>query len=172
MRVLLLCGYRTTDEMEPGLGLERDEDGTTLIDRRIVQLHELGMKVVCVVAGNVADEQLRQSLCMRDTDLVFDNSPSTSLLTNTREGAASINEACFVLPVEIPIAPPEHWQFLINEYAKAGFNTPDAVLQVQGMPTDFGFPLLFTRQGCQKIQDTDGLSSLVDARLKYLHLAP
>src|SRR2546423_43997 len=126
MKVLLLCGYRPTDSLEPVLGLARDENGATLIDQRIVALRELGLEIVTVLGGRTADEQLRQSRCIQYTDLAFDTSESPSLLNNTLAGHAVMtgtSEAYFVMPVEVPLPPQELWHFLINAYAKAGYNT-------------------------------------------------
>jgi hypothetical protein len=180
MRTLLLCGYRKLDEAETALGLARGVSGKTILEEQIEGLLALGMEVTCVLAGTAADEQLRQCRRLADVDMVFDDSPNgTSLVSNAREGALSVpHEACFVLPVEVPVPPREVWDFLRGEYAKVGFGTEDSVLQAvipvpaQGAPWQFGFPLLFTRQGAEQLQKTPDLKGLVDARLKYLHLAP
>ncbi len=177
MRVLLLCGYRALDEGEIALGLARGGDGKTLLDSQIEALLALGMEVTCVLSGANADEQLRQCRRLAEVDMVFDTAAPTTLLSNAREGALSApHEACFILPVEVPVPARPVWDFLRNEYAKVGFNTEESVLQAfvqaQGAPWHFGFPLLFTYQGCQCLQNTEDLNGLVDTRLKYLHLAP
>ncbi|MGZ3722893.1 MAG: hypothetical protein ACXVA9_08195 [Bdellovibrionales bacterium] len=177
MRTLLLCSYRALDEGEIALGLTRDDNGKTLLDSQIEALLALGMEVTCVLAGANADEQLRQCRRLAEVDMVFDTATPLSLLSNAREGALSApHEACFILPVEVPVPPREVWDFLRNEYSKVGFKAEESVLQAlvpaQGAPWHFGFPLLFTHQGCQCLQNTEDLAGLVDTRLKYLHLAP
>ena len=177
MRVLLLCSYRALDPGEVALGLDATEDGKTLLDTQIEALLALNMEVTCVLAGAQADEQLRRCRRLTEVDMVFDTATPTNLLSNAREGAQSApHEACFILPVEVPVPPREVWDFLHSEYAKVGFGAQESVLQTvvpgQGAPWHFGFPLLFTRQGCEQLQNTDDLAGLVDARLKYLHLAP
>jgi hypothetical protein len=99
------------------------------------------------------------------------------LISNTRSGVfAAPGEACFVLPVEVPVPPHEVWTFLYNEYGKAGFGARLALLQAvqalnQEAPWHFGFPLLLTRFGGQLLRETPDLRSLLDTRLNYLHLA-
>jgi hypothetical protein len=172
MRVLLLCAYRALDEGEAPLGLKRDADGKTILDRQIEALLALDLEVTCVLAGNEAEEQLRQSPRLLEADMVFDTAKPLSLMSNLREGALNApHEACFVLPVEIPVPPREVWDFLRNEYAKAGFNAEKSVLQAEGAPCQHGFPLLFTFHGCQHVQNFKDLNGLVDTRLSYLHLA-
>jgi hypothetical protein len=178
MRTLLLCGYRPLDPGEIALGLQIGASGKTFLEEQINALLALNMEVTCVLAGASADEQLRTCRKLADVDMVFDDCPSgTTLLTNAREGALSVpHEAYFVLPVEISVPPREVWDFLRGQYAKIGFGTQESVLQAvdfgQGAPWQFGFPLLFTRQGSEVLQNSQDLSGLVDARLKYLHLAP
>ena len=177
MRVLLLCSYRALDDGEVALGLERDENGKTLIDAQIEKLLAMDMQVTCVLAGVSADEQLRQCPRLAETDMVFDTANPLNLLSNAREGAASApHEACFVLPVEVPAPAKEVWDFLRTAYSQVGYQTETSVLQAvvpsQGAPWHFGFPLLFTFQGTRNLQDNDDLCGLVDARLKYLQLAP
>lgn len=172
MRVLLLCAYRALDDGEIALGLKRAGDGKTILDRQIEALLALGMEVTCVLAGAGADEQLRQCHRLHEVDMVFDTATPLSLLSNLREGALNApHEACFVLPVEIPAPPKEVWDFLRNEYARAGFNAEKSVIQAEGAPCQYGFPLLFTRQGCLQLQEYKDLQGLVDTRLSYLHLA-
>jgi molybdopterin-guanine dinucleotide biosynthesis protein A len=173
MKILLLCGYRSTDASEVPLGLQRDEKRVTLLDRQISILMLFGYEVITVLSGAAADEQLRQSRRLPQTEMVFDQSVRPSLLSNAREGALSArHEACFVLPVEIPVPPAEIWNSLRNEYARIGFQTEKSVIQVGGAAHHYGFPLLFTRQGAECLQITEDLNGLSDARLSYLHLAP
>lgn len=167
MKALLLCGYRTLDPSENALGLERDAEGRTLIDRRIQQLQSYGLTVVTVLAGDSADEQLRHSRMIAQTEMAFAN--GRNILANVKEGLALLKEeACFALPVEVEPPPQEVWKFLLNEYGKLGFATEQCCLQTSMCH----FPLLLTHSGCQTLQNTEDLSSLVDARLKYVHLAP
>jgi hypothetical protein len=174
MKTLLLCGYRNSEQDEDILGLERDADGVTLIDRRIGQLRALDHQVVCVLAGSHADEQLRQSRLIEDCELVFDTNEPCNLISNTRSGAFVCDgEACFIWPIEIPPPPIAVWNFLRNEYGKVGFATSHAFLQTvspQGAPCHFGFPLLMTREGGKVLRKLSDLRSLVDTRLKTLHL--
>jgi len=179
MKVILLCGYRETDWRELPLGLKRDEKGVTLLDRQISVLMLYGYEVITVLAGPAADEQLRESRRLAQTDMVFDQSKKPTLLSNAREGALSApHECCFILPVEVPAPPAEVWNRLRTEYARIGFQSEQAVIQLGGAPLQqslaphYGFPLLFTRQGSDCLQNTEDLNGLSDARLKYLHLAP
>ena len=173
MKVMLLCGYRTCEESETGLGLSRDENGVTLIDQRIRQLGELGLEVLTVLAGQGADEQLRACHHIQEAEIACDNNSQLSLLSNVKAGAEILaDEAFLLLPLEIPFPPQVLWKFLINEHGKAGFNTPSGVIQAidseQGAPKYFGFPLLVTRQGTRLLQDDSvQLTDLTDARLKY-----
>lgn len=175
MRTLLLCGYRTSDHNEDLLGTERDAAGVTLLDRRIEQLQALGHDVIIVLAGASADEQLVHCRRIETVEMAFDNSANGgSLLSNTYAGAELFdNESCFVIPLEVVPPPAAHWRFLYNELAKIGFATPVAALQAvspQGAPCHYGFPLLLTRSGNSLLKETADLKSLVDARLKYLHV--
>ena len=175
MKTLLLCGYRAGDNAENPIGVERDIDGQTVIDRRILQLRELGHDIIAVLAGATADEQLRQCRLIQTTELAFDISePAGTLLSNTQAGALATNgEGFYVLPAEIPVPSPAIWNFLLNEYGKLGFATNECLLQAvtpQGAPWQFGFPLLVTRNGNKLLRNTPELKSLVDARLKSLQL--
>ena len=166
MKVLLLCGYRSLDPLEKAVGLERDGEGRTLIDGRILQLKAMGLSVITVLSGETADEQLRHSPLIAQTDMAFAN--GRNLLANIQEGLTLLKEeACFALPVEVPPPPQEVWKFLLNEYGKLGFATEECGLQTAMCH----FPLLLTHHGCQRLQNTEGLTSLVDARLKYVHLS-
>ena len=173
MKTIVLCSYRSSDHNEDALGLERDANGVSLLDRRIFQLRALGLSPVCVLAGNRADDQLRGARLLASADLVFDTNDPCSLISNTRAGAFTCDgEAAFVLPLEVPPPPLEIWNFLRNEYGKVGFATPYAFLQAvsQGAPCHFGFPLLLTRQGGRALRETSDLKSLLDSRLLTLQL--
>lgn len=176
MKTLLLCGYRSSDHSEDPLGLTRDEQGLTLIDRRIYEITALGSQAICVLAGQDADEQLRQAKAISSCELVFDtNGFDVSLATNLKSGLAAADaEAVFVLPVEIPPPPREHWHFVKEGYRQEALHTKKASLvqamTPQGTPLHFGFPLLVTRSGNAEIRALPGLKSLSDTRLKYLHL--
>lgn len=176
MKVILLCGYRTNDNSEEALGLDRDEDGVTLIDRRIQQLCGLGLEVICVLSGHSAEKQLRHCTRIANVELAYDDESENCLASNIRAGLGAVeDDGCFVLPVEIPIPPAKVWQDLKEEWRKVRFDTDYAVLQPserEGAPCQFGFPLLITRSGNQVLRDTPQIRSLVDARLKYLRLAP
>jgi len=175
MKALLLCGYRASEDGEPTLGLERDSDGVTLIDRKIVQLRNQGLKVVCVLAGKTADEQLRQSRRIESCELVFDTSePHCGLLSNVRSATFSLeNEACLILPVEIPSPERTIWNFLKETLMQNRYAREASFVQItdpEGAPWHFGFPLLLTRNGANLIRETSSLTSLIDPRLQYLHL--
>jgi hypothetical protein len=176
MKTLLLCGYRAHDNHELALGVS--QSGESLIDQRIQELLQMGHDLICVVGGAEADKQLRHCRNIQLTELVYDTNEPGTLLSNTRSGVfAAPGEACFVLPLEIPPPPPEVWTFLRNEYGKAGFASPHAMLQAtltNGEPVTshhFGFPLLLTRFGGQLLRETPDLRGLLDDRLKYLRLA-
>ncbi len=173
MKTLILCGYRTAENEEAALGLERDAAGDTLIDRRIHQLRALGLEAVCVLAGRGADAQLRGSRLIENAELVFDTADHCSLASNVRAGAFTLDtQAAFILPVEIPPPALEIWNYLRNEYGKAGFATPHAFLQAvsQGAPCHFGFPLLLTRNGGKLLRESEQMLNLVDPRLQTLQL--
>ncbi len=175
MKTLLLCGYRPPDENELalGVGVKRGPGGLSLLDQRIVQLTELGHELICVVNGASSDIQLRHSEKLPTTELVFDTNEPGTLISNTRSGVfAAPGEAFFVLPLEVPPPAPAAWAFLQNEYGKVGFGASHAMLQTpSGQGTHYGFPLLLTRFGAKQLRDTPELRSLIDLRLKYLHLA-
>lgn len=176
MKALLLCGYRSSENVEESLGLVRDEDGVTLIDRRIQQLTHLGLEVVCVVSGATADAQLRQCTRIANVELVYDDEPEAFLVSNIRAGLAAVeNDGCFILPVEVPCPPTEFWSFLKEEWRKIRFDSPYSVLQArtaEGAPCHFGFPLVITRLGHQILSQSPEIRTLVNTRLEYLHLAP
>jgi hypothetical protein len=173
MKTLLLCGYRPLDTSERALGIERDELGQTLIDRRIQQLRNLGQEVVCVLAGPEAEIQLREGRAIQDAELIFDtNTPS--LLANLKAGLqALIGEACFVLPVEVPLPPDEVWQSLRYEFLRLGTQAKEHMLQAvtaEGAPCQLGFPLLVTISGVKLLQNSTNLTHLLDPQLKYRHV--
>ncbi len=175
MKTLLLCGYRDCDDADEAVGIDRSTDDKTLIDRRITQLRQLGFDVVCVLAGNRADVQLRQCKSIESCDLVFDtNEPHCNLISNLRAGTFHLeNEGAFVLPVEIPVPDQMQWRFLLNEYGRSGFGQRTTFLQLRptlGAPCQYGFPLLLTREGAKFLRDTPNLTSLVDSRLQYRQL--
>lgn len=169
MRTLVLAGYRA------GLGLERDERGELLIDVKIRELKRLSYEVVCVLAGNDADDVLRSSRYLMNVELVFDaNDAEATLSTNLKAGlAATEGEGCFVLPLEVPTPEASMWHFLREEWRREGFQTSTSVFQLwdQGAPWQFGFPLLISRNGNKLIRSLESFKSLVDTRLKYQHLA-
>ncbi len=173
MRVILLCGYRPGDN-EIALGLERNASGVTLIDRRIIELSSRGFEVVCVLAGNRADEILRESRQLPEVEIVYDtNADAANLATNLKAGlAATEGEGCFAIPVEIPCPPSEIWEFIRQAWRRQGFHTDTSVFQIaQGAPRHYGFPLLISRKGNGLIRKLSAFTYLLDARLKYQHLA-
>lgn len=173
MKTLLLCGYRSSDNNEDILGIQRDENHQRLLDLQIQQLSNLGFEVITVLSGEHADEQLRVCPRIANTELVFDTSDSPTLASNLRAGlGATDDEGCFVLPVEIKPPSADVWRFLIQEWHKQGFNAPISILQaatVEGAPWHFGFPLLITRTGNRELRKLQNLLSLSDSRLSYLH---
>jgi hypothetical protein len=172
MKTILLCGYRQTEANEEILGRTQDSNGVSLLDRKIARLKELGHEVVCVLAGNSADELLRTSQSLEDCELIFDtNDAAATLASNARAATFALeNEACFLHPLEIPLPPPAVWHFLMHELAKVGYATSHAVLQAIGTPCQFGFPLLLTRNGAKLLRNTPAITRLVHPQLKYLHL--
>lgn len=167
MNAILLSGYRQVDENEAPLG-------TGLIDKRIYELQSLGLNVICVLAGHDADDLLRASRRLMSAELVFDTQDNPNLATNLKAGlAATEGEGSFVLPVEMPAPPPPVWWTLREEWRKVGFHTAHSCLQLrdgQGAPLHYGFPLLVTRAGNALIRESKDFRTLVDTRLKYLHL--
>jgi hypothetical protein len=176
MKTLLLCGYRSSDlHDEDPIGLQRAPDGLTLIDRRVHQLTELGLDVLCVLAGRTADHQLRECPSIAATELVFDtNESDVSLTTNLKAGlTAAVGEPCFALPVEVPCPPKPVWDFLVNGWGRDGMQGGISLVQAmtpQGAPWHYGLPVLITRFGNKELRTLPGLNSLLDTRLKYLHL--
>ena len=172
MRVILLCGYRTGEDV--ALGLERNSSGVTLIDRRIIELTSRGFEVICVLSRNSADEILRESRQLPEVEIVYDtHGDDANLATNLKSGlAATDGEGCFAIPLEIPVPPPELWAFIREAWRRQGFHTDTSVFQIaQGAPRHYGFPLLISRKGNALIRSLKGFENLVDARLKYQHLA-
>lgn len=174
MKAILLSGYRASDFNEEPLGLTRAQGGATLMDTQIQQLIQLGLEVICVVSGQDAEQQLRVCPRIADTDLVFDTNDQVSLASNLKSGlAATGEEGCFALPVEITPPPAEVWRFLKHEWARLGFAFEAPVLQAvdaQGAPWHFGFPLLITKTGNKMIRGLTSFHSLTDSRLNYHHL--
>lgn len=175
MKTLLLCGYRKSELGEPTLGLERGEDGVTLLERRIRQLKSLRHDIIVVLAGNEADEILRQCPSIADTELAYDtNDTESTLTTNLKAGlAAGAGHSCYVLPVEIPVPEYPTWNFLREGFRRYALQAKVTIVQTldsQGAPLHFGFPLLITRFGNSEIRATPELKTLADTRLKYLHL--
>lgn len=174
MKVLLLCGYRTSENREDALGLAREANGQRTIENRIQELSRLGFEVITVLAGAHADEQLRLCPRIANTELAFDTSDQVDLASNLKAGlAATDGEGCFVLPVEVPLPGPELWRFLNQEWGRQGFHTPTQVYQAihpEGAPWHFGFPLLITRSGNGHIRQLTNFRSLLDPRLRYTQL--
>jgi hypothetical protein len=141
-------------------------------------LRELDTDPICVLSGAGADEQLRRCRSIAEVELVYDtNGPEVSLLTNIKAGlAAAEGEACFVLPVEIPCpSQADYWRVLKEGWRQGGLHSQIALVQLltaQGAPWHYGFPLLVTRFGNEEIRRLEGVKSLLDTRLKYLHLRP
>lgn len=168
MKSILLSGYR------PGLCLERSASGELLIDIRIHELQRLGFEAICVLAGNEADDVLRESRALMDVELVFDTHETPTLASNLKAGLhATEGEGCYTLPLEV--APPQLkiWNFLREQWRISGFQTSTTAFQTvdaQGAPCHFGFPLLISRSGNGLVRGLTGFTSLVDTRLKYQHL--
>jgi hypothetical protein len=169
MKTILLAGYRAA------LGLERDANGELLIDVKIRELQRLSYEVICVLAGNDADEVLRASRYLMNVELVFDtNDAEATLATNLKAGlAATEGEGCFCIPLEVPTPEAAAWHFLREGWRREGFLTSSSVFQLstsQGAPWQFGFPLLVSRSGNKLIRSLQGFTTLVDTRLKYQQL--
>lgn len=174
MKTLLLCAYRDRDASESPLGLEADEHGRTLIERRIDHLQRYALEVVCVLAGADADEQLRRCPRIANTELAFDDSPGgLTLMSNIRAGlSACEGEPCLVLPVEVPLPPARDVRHLIEEWGRAGMGDQISLVRPEaGASSPHGFPLLVTRFGAKQLSSLPDLKTLVDTRLKYLHVA-
>ncbi len=171
MKVLLLAGYRTSDNSEEPLGIERDTGGQRLLDARIHQLSQLGLEVITVLSGQHADDQLRLCPRIANTELVFDTSDHVCLASNVKQGLAAVGpEGCYVLPVEITPPPADVWRLLRQEWGRMGFHTESAVFQAidaQGAPWHFGFPLLVTTAGNNLISKISDFRSLTDPRVPY-----
>ncbi len=167
MTVLLLCGYRKSEPSEITLGVD-------LIDKRILQLRGLGLNVICVLAGQSADDQLRYCKRIADCELAFDTNDVPTLATNVKAGlAATGGEGCFILPVEVPCPASCHWNDLREDWRRIGFHTDNSVLQMVdagGAPSHYGFPLIITRKGNALIKELPEFKSLTDMRLKYLQV--
>ncbi len=174
MKVLLLCGYRSSSQIDEVPGLARDPSGQYLIDGHIQKLTRLGFEVVCVVAGPSADLQLRRCPRIANAELVFDTTDTPNVASNIKAGLeATEGEGCFAIPVEIPPPDLEVWHFLRENWRQRGFHHPACVFQVvdsQGAPHHFGFPLLITRAGNKLIRETADFRSLADPRLDYHRL--
>lgn len=149
MKTLLLCGYRRG---EP-LGLERDENRRTLIDRRIMTLTEMGFEPVCVLAGMQADRQLSECPLIQNCALAFDDQPLPSVMTNVRAGLKLAGEeASFILPVETPLPEEDVFWSLIQEFSRVGRSTPATFLGCAE------FPLLLTPVGAKFILEKQDLT--------------
>lgn len=171
MKTILLAGYRhhTLDDVELAPGLRVQDDGTLLIDQRIAQLRSLGHQIICVIAGESADELIRRSRALLDVELVFDtHGEDVNLVSNVRAGLAALGrETCFVLPVEVPLPKADVWKKLAAAGKEAGGSVSLAQVR-RDDPADLGFPLLVTRHGTDKIKALPDLKSLADTRLEYL----
>lgn len=172
MKTILLCGYRPQSETGIALGTETNPEGVTLLDRRIDTLKQMGMEIICVLAGSEAELQLRKCKRLVDTDLVFDtHDAEANLATNLRSGLKATNKSpCFVLPVDIPVPPADVWRALMEESRRIGTFSDAAVIQAvdaQGAPCHFGFPLFMTRHAYKVLLDIQNFTKLQDPRLKY-----
>lgn len=171
MKTLLLAGYRALDPNEPALGLKTTDDGTLFLDQQIAALFALGADVITVVSGPQADEQVRLSQLMAETELVFDtNNELLSLASNLKAGlTAAPGDACFVLPIEVPVPSANLWNQVKESWRQGGPLAPVHVITptLTGAP----FPLLVTPRGNRLIRDLTGFKSLLDTRLSYLHQA-
>jgi hypothetical protein len=173
MTTLLLCGYRNSEQTDQALGLEIVE-GMTLLDRRIAQLQAMGHNVVCVVAGQSAEAQLRSCRRMHQTELAYDDLAAPTLLSNIKFGLSTCPEhAVFVHPIEIPVPSADQFRRLKDGWLQFGLENKTHIVQFGASleaPWHFGFPLLVTRTGNLVLRSLPSLMSLVDTRLKYLHL--
>ncbi|MGE4130291.1 MAG: hypothetical protein AB7F86_01565 [Bdellovibrionales bacterium] len=171
MKVLLLSGYRTSENQEDPLGVGRTPTGERLLDRQIHLLSQLGMEVICVLAGHSADEQLRLCPRIANTELVFDSNETTTLATNAKSGlAAAPGESCFIMPIEISIPPGDLWRALKQEGFKFKNTEACHVLQAindGGSPWHYGFPLFVTPFGNRQIRELNQFVSLTDPRLLF-----
>jgi hypothetical protein len=168
MKAVLLAGYRQGSEV---LGMSRDDAGTTLMDRRILQLKAMGLEVITVVAGLNADLQLRLSTQLAGTELVFDDHKEPSMVTNLNASLGAIDGAgAYILPVEVPPVAPSLWKSLKEEWRRVGLNSSIHVLQLVDAHGQFiaqGFPLLLTRKGVEEMKHLEDISTLKDPRLHW-----
>jgi len=171
MEVLLLSGYRPHP-----IGLDALEDGEIRLDSQIRSLKEIGLTPIVVLSGNHADDVLRVSQQLESCELVFDaNDNSSNLFTNLRSGLHVTKNACFALPVEIPVPPEGHWKHLKAELIREGLLTAHHV--IHAFPTEGaawqhwrGFPLLVTAIGNRVILDLKTGKGLTDERIRYYRL--
>ena len=163
MSVVLLCGYREREAGEIALF-------HSVIDHRIRELKRMGLEVICVLSGAYADDQLRHCARIADCELVFDTQENPNLATNLKAGLAGTDGAgCFVLPVEIPPPGPHEWETLRKGWRVRGFLTETSIYKAAA--SQFGFPILVTRNGNSTIREMTAFRTLLDERLRYEDLA-
>lgn len=171
MDVLLLNGYRN----QP-MGLSQSEDGEVWIDYQIRCLKTLGLTPTVVLAGDHADQILRVSRQLETCELVFDtNGPEANLFSNLRAGLHVTEDACFVLPLEIPAPPEAAWKQLKYELITHGLLTSHHIFQLpmnEGAPWQYGFPLLVTAVGSKTILNLKDATGLTDHRIGYRRSEP
>ncbi len=168
MDALLLAGYRSIFPVP--LGLEKDVLGTHLLDNQIARLKAIGLSPIVVLAGENADLVIRSSRQLEDCELVYDtNGHEANILSNIRSGLRATEEACFVLPVEIPMPAESHWRHLKAELIHEGFLTKIHIFQVgaKGAPWHFGFPILISAVGRRALLGLENPTGLSDRRLAY-----
>lgn len=169
MKVLLLSGYRPQR-----LGLGVSDDGELWIDFQIGALKAMGLSPVVVLSGAHADDILRVSHQLESCELVFDdNGLNSNLFSNLRAGLRVTDEACFVLPLEVPAPPEVAWRYLKTELVSQGILTSHHVFQLpmtEGAPWQYGFPLLITAVGNKAILKLENPTGLTDERIGYRRL--
>jgi hypothetical protein len=169
MKVLLLCGNYLELETHPAL---LDYPGESLIDQRIGALRALGLRVCCVLSGPEAEEILKKSKRLEQTELVFDTNDPRRLASHLRSGLFATHDDALVLPIHIAPPPRHLWLKLRTRLANLG---PDVDIVRPYIPRagrmELGFPWLVSRRGAEKIrsaEDTPDLDHLREYRMAIL----
>lgn len=171
MNVLILAGYKPNSHLR-NLS-QQTPDSPIFLDQQIKAALELQLSPIVVLSGSEADQVIRKSQNLEHCELIFDTHDETevSLMTNLKAGVLGISETAFVLPVDIPCPHKALWVALKRVFQETGFSTKYAAIQLvdnQGAPWHWGFPLYLTRLGKHLLLN-EPLSSLLDSQFTYFH---
>lgn len=157
MRVILLAGYRPTDD-DNAPWLEH-ENGLPKLEHRVREARQFTKTCVVVLAGQSADRALLECPSLEKCELVFDtHAGQANLISNLRAALHLGEEPAIVLPAELPFGDISRVQELGSLAVQHGLRTPFHLIQ----DGEESFPLILTGPGCEEVMKNKNLASLAD----------